>query len=81
MNRMGLSAPWDDSLEIIALYPVKNTRDEPNGTSCPLGKNLDMQGIKPMGLSAPWAYSLEIIALHTAKNTMDESNGPYWPLG
>ena len=23
MNTMGISVPWDDSLDIIALYPVK----------------------------------------------------------
>ena len=28
---MGIIAPWDDSLEIIDLQPVKNARGEPNG--------------------------------------------------
>ena len=31
MNLIGFSDPWDDSIEIIAFYPVKNARDEPNG--------------------------------------------------
>ena len=31
MKPMGLSDPWDDSLEIIAFHPVKNARDKPNG--------------------------------------------------
>ena len=30
MNPMGISAPWDESIEIIDFYPVKNARDEPN---------------------------------------------------
>ena len=31
INPMGLSAPWYAYLYIIALNPVKNARDEPNG--------------------------------------------------
>ena len=31
MNPMGLSDPWNNSIGIIALNPVKNTKDDPNG--------------------------------------------------
>ena len=32
MNPIGLSAPWDDSFDMISLWPIsKIERDEPNG--------------------------------------------------
>ena len=31
INPMGPIFPYDDSLNIIALHPVKNARGEPNG--------------------------------------------------
>ena len=31
VNRMSLSTPWEYSIDIIALKPEKNTRDQPNG--------------------------------------------------
>ena len=36
MNPIFFSVPWDDSIDIIALYPVKNSRDEPYRPYCPL---------------------------------------------
>ena len=57
---MVLSDSWFNSLEIIAMQPVKNIT---------LGMNL-------MSLSAPWYASLEIITLHTGGEDRDEPNGP-----
>ena len=39
MNPMDLSEPWDDSIEIISLQPVRKiARGEPNGPYWPLGR-------------------------------------------
>ena len=43
VNSMGLSAPWDDSLEIIVINPVKTLLGiNPMGLSDPRAKYLDI---------------------------------------
>ena len=46
---MGLSDPKSDSLEIIALKPVKNIIGiKPMGLSAPLDESLDFISLKPV---------------------------------
>ena len=75
---MGLSAPFVDSIDIIALTPVlKILGIAPIGLSSPWDGSLliialqpvkQLLGIKPMGHSAPWAESLDIISLNPVNN-------------
>ena len=71
---MELSAPWGDSLDIIAFQPVKKLLwINPTGLSAPREDSLDMISLRtlknlwinPMVLSAHRANSLGIIDLQT----------------
>ena len=75
---ISLSAPWADSLVVIALKPVKKWLDiNPMGHSAPGDDSLDiialqiakkiLPGINPVGSSTPRAYSLDINAFQTVK--------------
>ena len=48
MNLMGLSDPWDDSIEIIDLYPVKMQGMNPMGLSTPWENSLDKIYFRPV---------------------------------
>ena len=73
---MSLSAPWDDSLDIIALNPVLKIEINQISLSDPWADSIgiiDFQpvrkspGINPMGLSVPCSDSIDMIPLLTAK--------------
>ena len=48
MNLIGFSDPWDNSIEIIAFYPVKMPGMNPMGISAPLGDSLGITSLPPV---------------------------------
>ena len=75
---MGISGPWADSPDIIALYKFKNVWVLTQWALVPLGMTLlillpcrqlkTFLGFNSMGLIAPRSKSLNVIEFHAFKN-------------
>ena len=48
MNPMGLSTPWDEYLDIIALHPVKIQGMNPMGLISPWDDSLEIITLRPV---------------------------------
>ena len=48
MNPIGLSSPWAESLQIIALHPVKNQGINPMVLSVPWADSFEIISLRPV---------------------------------